>query len=710
METINGSGATAGPIADRPAYAFEIPRSFVDGTSPDGPGVYNVLGFGAVADPAVNNQPMIQAAIDAAHAAGGGIVYIPAGVYGIALHPDGDGGIQVKSNVYVMGDGMGETSLRLVDGSSDTINGLVRSPAEIESSNWGVADLTIDGNKANTTGAVIGFYSGPRPGDTMADADVTVLRVEVENMSAYGFDPHEQTVRLSIRDSVSHHNGLDGFTLDFTSDSEIIGNLSYENGRHGFNVVTSSSGIYLEGNVARDNAGAGLVVQRGSDDRPAPSNITILGGEYLGNAREGILVQMATDVTIAGVDVRDNGRNGVRLYGASEVTLSASTIADNSQSAPDGYSEVLISAFVDTVYGRTYAASGNLVEGNAIAGGDTALARYGIEERAGATSGNTMIDNVIGATLRGPMALAGEGSYDEQHGTASDDTIVGGASKDHMLGGGGNDAMSGKDGSDLVEGEAGDDRLDGGKGHDRLDGGAGRDTLNGNSGNDVLSGGDGDDSLTGESGDDRLAGGTGDDRLLAGSGNDWLVAEAGNDVYDGGSGNDLIDFSAASSSVFVDLARRTASGEATGSDTVTSVENVLGTTFADRITGDKNVNVISGGAGDDILRGLGGADVLTGGDGADVFMLMKSDVLSNGTHLGTDRITDFGPGDVLDLRGVFGSIATDLRADAVSVRDGVAGSTVSVRIDGTMQDVALLEGQHGLSAAALIAGEALLLA
>ena len=698
MATNYGSGATAGPMSGRPVYGFEIPRAFLDGTVPTGPSVFDVTDFGAVADPSVNNQPMIQAAIDAAHAAGGGLVYVPAGVWGIAVGADGDGGIQVRSNVYLMGAGMGATTLRLVDGSADTINGLVRTPDEIESFNLGVADLTIDGNRANTTGEVIGFYTGPRPDDVMADRDVTVLRVEIQSMSAYGFDPHEQTIRLSIRDSVSHHNGLDGFTIDFTLDSELVGNLAHDNDRHGFNVVTSSSGIYLENNVARDNASSGLVVQRGSDDRAAPSNVVVVGGEYTGNAREGILLQMATDVTVSGVFVHDNGRAGVRLYGASNVTVEGSTVADNSQSAPDGYSEILISAFEDTVYGRVYEAAHNLVAGNIISGGATALARYGVEERAGATSDNHLADNVFGATVRGPMALSGSGSYDDKRGTGGNDTMVGGASQDHMLGGDGHDTMSGKDGHDLVEGEAGDDRLDGGKGDDTLVGGDGRDVLSGNSGDDTLAGGQGNDSLAGEAGDDRLSGGDGDDVLLAGSGNDWLAGEAGDDVYDGGSGVDMIDFSAAAGPVVVDLSKRTASGEATGTDTVTSIENVRGTAFADRLTGDKNANVLSGGAGDDVLRGLGGADLLAGGGGDDIFVWLKSDVVGSGVHLGTDRIADFGTGDVLDLSALLAKLAPGDRLGAVATRDDAAGTTVSVRIDGAMQDVALLEGWHGTTA------------
>lgn len=704
----SGSNATASLITDRPTYDFAMPESFVTDAPPTGDRVFNVADFGAIADPTVNNQPMIQAAIDAAHAAGGGIVYIPSGVYGIAASPDGDGSIQVKSNVFLKGDGMGETVLRLVDGSAGTITGLVRSPADVGTDNWGVADLSLDGNKANTTGTVIGFYTGPRPEDVTADHDVTVLRVEVSNMSAYGFDPHEQTVRLSIRDSVSHDNGLDGFTIDFTSDSELVGNVAYGNGRHGFNIVTSSSGIYLQDNIAYDNAGAGLVVQRGSEDRVSPSNVVVQGGEFFGNGREGILVQMSNDVTINGVDVHDNGRNGVRIYGSSNVTVSDSTIAGNSQSLNDGYAEILISSYVDTTYGRVYAATGNVIENNTIADANGVLARFGVEERAGDTGFNILSGNTFGATARGAISLAGEQSFAEVRGTDAADSLAGSATHDRILAGLGDDSASGKDGNDVIDGGAGNDMIDGGKGDDTLLGGDGIDTLVGNSGNDSLDGGAGNDTLMGESGDDRLSGGAGDDIVNAGSGADTLLADAGNDTLDGGSELDTLDFSAAAASVSVDLSKRTATGAATGSDTLTSIENVTGTAFADTLKGDKTANVIAGGAGNDTLRGLGGADVLAGGAGHDTFVWAKSDVLSGGAHLGVDHITDFSAGDVLDLRAVLSGQTYTSITQVVTTHAAAAGTAVAVRIDGAMTDVVVLDGQFNLSLAQLLQAEAII--
>lgn len=71
-------------------------------------------------------------------------------------------------------------------------------------------------------------------------------------------------------------------------------------------------------------------------------------------------------------------------------------------------------------------------------------------------------------------------------------------------------------------------------------------------------------------------------------------------------------------------------------DTLTSIENIVGSAFADRLTGNAGINAIDGGAGDDLIAGGAGDDALTGGSGADRF------VLKSGT--GTDTIADFATG------------------------------------------------------------------
>ena len=723
--TSAGASAIASGISGRPSYGFQPPADFFDAAAvPAGAGVFNVADYGAVSDAGVNNQPMIQAAIQAAHDAGGGIVYIPPGTYGIAENAANTGSVQVLSNVFVKGAGEGQSVLRLMDGSASDVTGLVRSPWGAETSNWGIADFTIDGNMANTSGKVDGFFTGPVPGQTIADQDVYVTRIEIHDVSRYGFDPHERTERLLLQDSVAHDNGVDGFVLDMVIGSEVTGNQSYANGRHGFNVVTTSQDVLLQDNIAHDNGSGGIAVQRGSENIEAPSNIAIVGGQSYGNGREGILIQMSHDVTVSGVDIHDNGSSGLRLYGASHVTVEGNVIADNSQAQADGYSEVNVSAFNDTVFGHTYGADHNLVDGNTISSNGAILSRYGIEERAGSTGNNEFFDNSFSGTTRGPMSLNGDGSYVLNPGTDGADTIIGSVTQDHITGGLGDDSMFGKDGNDLLEAGSGNDTLAGGKGDDILDGGDGADSLNGNSGDDVLYGGAGNDTLSGTSGSDQLFGGagndslsggsnndtldggTGNDTLSGGSGDDLLLASAGDNYYHGGSGFDTLDFSAATTGLDINASSKTVTGF--GADTFNSIEQIVGSGFDDNFRGSDKVNILSGGAGNDTFRSAGGADIMTGGDGADSYSWIARDVISSSGHRGVDVVTDFSAADVLDLTGLVGNQSYSQVSDVVQLSDTSAGTVVSVQIHGTFEDVVLLSGVHDDGSGILAVGDGIL--
>jgi hypothetical protein len=122
---------------------------------------------------------------------------------------------------------MGQTILKVADGWSGNITGVVRTPFDAVTSNVGVFDLSIDGNRDATTGKIDGFYTGVKPGSPLQDSDIHVARVEVMDCSGYGFDPHEQTLRLTIESSVAHGNGLDGFVADYIVNGIYRNNIAY---------------------------------------------------------------------------------------------------------------------------------------------------------------------------------------------------------------------------------------------------------------------------------------------------------------------------------------------------------------------------------------------------------------------------------------------------------------------------------------------------
>ena len=122
----------------------------------------------------------------------------------------------------------------------------------------------------------------------------------------------------------------------------------------------------------------------------------------------------------------------------------------------------------------------------------------------------------------------------------------------------------------------------------------------------------------GAAGDDTLDGGTGIDTLQGGFGNDTLIGGAGADTLDGGANTDTIDYSSSDAGVTVVLSDgMVESGGHAEGDTVSNVESIIGSGFADSLTGDTENNVISAGAGADTIFGGDGADRLFGGNDAD---------------------------------------------------------------------------------------------
>ncbi|WP_419708970.1 retention module-containing protein [Pseudomonas sp. NFX224] len=178
-------------------------------------------------------------------------------------------------------------------------------------------------------------------------------------------------------------------------------------------------------------------------------------------------------------------------------------------------------------------------------------------------------------------------------------------------------------------------------------------TLTGTAGNDTLVAGNGDNVINAGDGNDILTAGTGNNTLHGDGGNDLLFSGIGNDLLDGGTGNDTASYAHATSAVTVNLGQSGPQNTfGAGTDTLTAIENLIGSDFNDKLTGDNNSNIITGGLGNDVLKGEGGDDfligglgnnTLTGGSGADTFQWLKG-------NSGHDVITDFTPGtDKLDL-------------------------------------------------------------
>lgn len=119
-----------------------------------------------------------------------------------------------------------------------------------------------------------------------------------------------------------------------------------------------------------------------------------------------------------------------------------------------------------------------------------------------------------------------------------------------------------------------------------------------------------------------------------------LVSTAGNDILAGTASNDTVTYAFATAPVTVSLATTTQQNTlGAGLDTLTAINNLIGSDFNDNLTGSGQNNALEGGAGNDTLNGAGGADTMIGGLGNDTFVVNNvGDVSTEFLNEGTDKV------------------------------------------------------------------------
>ena len=255
-------------------------------------------------------------------------------------------------------------------------------------------------------------------------------------------------------------------------------------------------------------------------------------------------------------------------------------------------------------------------------------------------------------------------------GDAQGDTL---SSMENLTGSAFVDTLTGNGGGNVLAGGAGADTLIGNGGSDRLIGGAGADSLIGSGGQDVASyetstsgvtvdltnnannaGGDAEDdwltgiehlvgsaytdTLIGNASGNTLDGGAGDDTVKGNSGNDTLIGGAGADVLIGDGGTDTASYLQSSAGVTVNLTTGTGVGGNAQGDTLSGIERLTGSMFADTLTGNSGGNVLNGESGNDTLIGVDSNDTLNGGNDNDLLEGGAGNDTLNGGG-GTDTAT-----------------------------------------------------------------------
>jgi Ca2+-binding RTX toxin-like protein len=370
------------------------------------------------------------------------------------------------------------------------------------------------------------------------------------------------------------------------------------------------------------------------------------------------------------------------------------------------------------------------------------LGRYGYDTE----TNSTLVDLSNFISIENLVAQWDEqDSYEslEVKGNSFANKIETGPGDDSITGGYGNDLLYGGDGNDTFINVVGSDYIDGGKGIDTLtfadvnvnrrfildiglnmdlgpaSASARKDQLYainleniiGGSGNDYFEGNSENNRFEGGGGNDTLYGAIGDDTLIGGAGNDEIYISIGFDSVDGGDGSDTLALRSLDQGIGIDLSIETQvfdsdidlnSSLITGLKLV-SIENLIGSSYADSFQGNSGNNqlfgedgadvidgaagndTLNGGAGNDTLSGGLGNDILDGGNGNDTVSFLKAnhwvtiDLLKQ-----TNQALGEGPDQLISIENVWGSLFSDsIKGSLVAnYLFGASGNDTLIGLDG----------------------------
>jgi Ca2+-binding RTX toxin-like protein len=257
--------------------------------------------------------------------------------------------------------------------------------------------------------------------------------------------------------------------------------------------------------------------------------------------------------------------------------------------------------------------------------------------------------------------------------------------------------LSGLDGDDTIDGGAGADiAIYSGNAADYLVSASG-DVItvvdinagNGDEGTDTVSGIEiiqfsDRDTIVGDSGNNDLLGGNGADSLSGNGGNDTLTGGEGDDTLNGGTGTDTASYAGAASAVTVTLASTSAQNTGgAGSDTLSNLENLTGSSYNDTLIGGTAANLLKGELGHDNLNGGLGNDTLEGSDGDDTLTgSTGDDSLIGGTGLDWAYYNGAGSAVTVNLTITTAQNTGGAGADTLNTIEHVLGSNYNDTLTG----------------------------
>jgi Ca2+-binding RTX toxin-like protein len=504
-------------------------------------------------------------------------------------------------------------------------------------------------------------------------------------------------------------SGNDTITLNFSSGP---GNTTSGNdsvlGQGGNDSIQGSSGLdTLRGGDGIDTLFGGndndLLFGDAGDDElfGGAGNDTIDGGAGFD------LVSFNHETTAGGVSVTVNNVGGVNTGTSAPAPL----VLSQGNDLFTNFEQINGSSANDTItLNSVNTALGFNLRGNA--GSDILTGTLApntsifLDYRSSVVTSGVSVDLALGRASDGLGGIDTIANFVAVRGSSLGDTLLGNAEINRFRGRAGNDVLDGRDGFDIADYSQASSAVSVNLGTGRAqDGEGGTDTLVsieevwGSIGNDTILGTGADEAFYSFNGNDSIVAGGGQDRvgfqftvglvpagtrgvtvnlvtgiaqdawggtdtlsgveritgtafadsMLGGAEQNRFRGRAGNDTLDGGLGGDYAEYNNATAGATVNLTTGTATDGEGGTDLLISIENAIGSTFADRLTG-----VAQGGRSTSDLRGGSGSDTLVGILGEFVRADYADQTVGLTINLGAGTVND-GRGGIdtlVNIRGV----------------------------------------------------------
>jgi hypothetical protein len=246
--------------------------------------VFNVKSYGAIGNNTADDTTSIQAAINAANTAGGGIVYFPTGTYKISTK------LTVYSHIKLQGNGDGPVDGAGAGGGTapSQINQTATAQAGIyglDVIHFSIADLCINGpNSGTATGVQILLGS------------------------------HGDSRYLNFTNVTIQRFGVDGLEIDTPIMSSFTKVITYGNLRYGFNLRASNTSAgtsaFYNACWAHYNGSNGWNI-----DHQVYSSFEACGSDF--NTLAGFNINNCQGISIVGTGAESNTGNSFKIGGAS---------------------------------------------------------------------------------------------------------------------------------------------------------------------------------------------------------------------------------------------------------------------------------------------------------------------------------------------------------------------------------------------------------